>query len=388
MRYRPFGKTGFQVSALSFGCMRLPTTPAGEINEVEATQMLRYAIEHGVNYLDTAYPYHGGSSELFLGKALKDGYRQQVKLATKMPVWKVTSAADFDLLLNEQLVKLQTHSIDFYLLHGLGKARWEFVQKLGVIDWAEKAIADGRIGRLGFSFHDNTAALKAIVDSYDQWAMCQVQYNYMNETEQAGTEGVQYAAARGLAVVVMEPLLGGKLVNPPLSVQQIWDAAPAQRSPIEWAMQWLWNQPQVSSVLSGMSSMPQMMENVANAERAAVDALTADDLALFPKVQEAYKALSPIPCTGCRYCMPCPNGVDIPRNFAVLNDGVMYDKLEASRRGYHWVPRDQTDAILASSCIGCCECEDKCPQAIPISKWMPYIHEVLGEGKPYTGAPV
>lgn len=388
MHYRLFGKTGFQVSALSFGCMRLPTRPTGEINEDEAAEMLRYAIEHGVNYLDTAYPYHGGQSELFLGRALKDGYRQKVKLATKMPVWKVTSAADFDTFLNEQLEKLQTDHIDFYLLHGLGKSRWELVHNLGVTDWAEKAIADGRIGALGFSFHDNTEVLKTIVDSYDHWAMCQVQYNYMNETEQAGTEGVRYAAAKGLAVVVMEPLLGGRLVNPPLSVQHIWDAAPVRRGAVEWAMQWLWNQPEVSTVLSGMSSMAQMVENVANADREAVGALTPAELALFPKIQEAYKALSPVPCTGCRYCMPCPNGVDIPRNFAVLNDGIMYDKLEASRRGYRFIPRDQTEAILASSCISCCECEDKCPQAIPISKWMPYIHEVLGEGKPYQGAPV
>jgi predicted aldo/keto reductase-like oxidoreductase len=388
MQYRPYGKTGFQVSALSFGCMRLPTTGAGEINEEEASRMLSYAIEHGLNYLDTAYGYHGGNSERFLGRALKGGYRQRVRLVTKMPVWKVTNASDFDLLLDEQLEKLQTSHIDFYLLHGLGKPRWEFVQGLGVTDWAEKAIADGRIGALGFSFHDNFEALKAIVDGYDQWAMCQVQYNYMNENEQAGTEGVKYAAARGLAVVVMEPLLGGRLVNPPENVQKLWDTAETPRTAAGWALQWLWNKPEISTVLSGMSSMAQMQENIASAEQALIGSLTSAEIELVSKVCQAYQLLSPVPCTSCRYCLPCPNGVDIPRNFAILNDGIMYGKLDGSRRDYKWIPPGKDETILASACIGCCECESKCPQGIPISKWMPYIHETLAEGKPYTGAPV
>ena len=388
MIYRPFGKTGFQVSALSFGCMRLPTKEKGEVDEAEATRMLHYAIDHGLNYVDTAYPYHGGNSERFLGRALKGGYRERIKLATKQPGWMIKTAADFDRILDEQLERLQTSQIDFYLLHGLGKKRWDFLRDLGVIPWAEKAILDGRINHLGFSFHDNVEAFKAIVDGYDHWAMCQVQYNYMNITDQAGTEGVQYAAAKGLAVVVMEPLLGGKLVNPPEAVQKLWATAETKRGAAEWALQWLWNQPEVSSVLSGMSTMPQMEENIASADHAAIGSLTAADQELFNKVREAYKSLSPVPCTSCRYCMPCPNGVDIPRNFAVLNDGVMYGNLEAARHGYHFIPRDQTEAILASSCISCGDCEELCPQGILISKWMPYIHEVLGEGKPYTGAPV
>ena len=203
MKYRNFGKLDFQVSALGFGCMRLPTVgdDASDIDEPEATRMLRYAIDQGVNYVDTAYPYHGGHSERFLGRALQDGYREKVKLATKLPCWAVTGPDDFDLLLNEQLEKLQADYVDFYLLHGLRVGRWIKVRDFGVLDWAEGALADGRIRHLAFSFHDETEVLKEIIDAYDRWSMCQVQYNYMDVENQAGTEGVRYAASKGLALV-------------------------------------------------------------------------------------------------------------------------------------------------------------------------------------------
>jgi predicted aldo/keto reductase-like oxidoreductase len=383
MKYRRFGKLDWQGSALGFGCMRLPTTGKSEdIDEPEATRMLRYAIDHGVNYVDTAYGYHGGNSERVVGRALKDGYREKVRLATKLPCWLVKAAEDFDRLLNEQLEKLQTDHIDFYLLHALGKDGWHKMRDLGVREWAGKPLGDGRVRYLGFSFHDDFEAFKEIVDDYD-WTFCQIQYNYIDIENQAGTKGLKYAVSKGLAVVIMEPLLGSRLVNPPQPIQALWDAAPTKRSPADWALQWLWNQPEVSVVLSGMSTMAQVEENVASAGRSEVNSLTAAELALIDQVRVKYSELCPIPCTRCGYCMPCPNGVDIPRNLEVYNAGVMYESPDWARNEYNnWIPQE----ARASACIQCRECEEKCPQHILISEWMPIVHEVLGEGKPYVCA--
>jgi predicted aldo/keto reductase-like oxidoreductase len=382
MQYRKFGKLNWQVSALGFGCMRLPTLgAAADIDEPEATRMLYTAIDQGVNYVDTAYPYHGGNSELVVGRALKaDGYRAKVRLATKMPVWKAEAYEDFDKLLNEQLAKLQTDHIDFYLLHALNKDRWLKMRDLDVTRWAESALADGRIDYLGFSFHDNYETFQEIIDAYDGWTFCQIQHNYMDIEKQAGTRGLRYAAAKGLAVVIMEPLLGGRLVNPPQPIEAQWNTAANRRTPADWALQWLWNQPEVSVVLSGMSAMEQVEGNLASAAASGVGTLAAEELALIDKVRALYHDLSPIPCTRCEYCMPCPNGVDIPRNFEIYNAGKMYDKVESARGDYSmWVPQPQR----ASECIACLACEPLCPQSIPISRWMPIVHGVLGEGKPY-----
>jgi hypothetical protein len=362
--------------------MRLPIKDgiAANIDEPEATRMLHYAIDQGVNYLDTAYPYHGGNSESFLGRALKDGYREKIRLATKLPCWKIETTEDFDKVLNEQLQKLQTAHVDFYLLHGLNRERWDKMRDLGVLERAEQAIADGRIGYLGFSFHDKYPVFQEIVDAHN-WTFCQIQHNYMDIENQAGTKGLQYAASKGLAVVVMEPLLGGKLVNPPAPVQEIWDTAAGKRAPADWALQWLWNQPEVSVVLSGMSTLEQVEQNVSSATTARVNALTAQELALFDQVRAQYNDLSPIPCTTCEYCLPCPNGVAIPRVFAAYNEGMMYDQPDVARRAYkQWIPTENQ----ASACLECVECEDKCPQNIPISEWMPIVHEVLSDGKPYV----
>ncbi|MEA3339344.1 MAG: aldo/keto reductase [Chloroflexota bacterium] len=381
MQYRTFGKLDWKVSALGFGCMRFPITGKPEdIDEPEATRMLRYAIDRGVNYVDTAYPYHGGNSERLVGQALKDGYREKVRLATKLPCWKVETFEDFDKYLDEQLQKLQADHIDFYLLHALNEKNWHKVRDLSVLEWAETASADGRIGCLGFSFHDQYAVFQEIVDAYD-WTFCQIQYNYMDVENQAGVKGLQYAASKGLAVVIMEPLLGGKLVDPPDSIQALWDATAKKRTPAGWALQWLWNQPEVSVVLSGMSTMEQVEENVASACASAISALTPEELALIEQVGEKYREFSPIPCTKCGYCMPCPNGVDIPRNFEVYNQGAMYEKPDQSREAYNvWIPEEQR----ASACIQCAECEEKCPQNIPISELMERVHAALGEGQPYS----
>jgi hypothetical protein len=378
MHYRRFGELDWKASALGFGCMRLPTENGKEdIDEAQATEMLRYAIDNGVNYVDTAYPYHGGNSEPFVGRALQDGYREKVRVATKMPSWKIEGREDFDRYLNEQLERLQTEHVDFYLLHALREDSWHKLRNLDVLDWAEGAIEDGRVGHLGFSFHDDYEVFKEIVDAYD-WTFCQIQYNYMDLENQAGTRGLKYAASRGLAVVIMEPLLGGKLVDPPESVQEIWNQSPTTRSPADWALQWLWHQPEVSVVLSGMSTMDHVVENVTSADRSRTGILTADELTIIERVREKYEELCPIPCTQCGYCMPCPNELDIPRNFEIYNQLAIYDADEWAQ----WAYDELAEEKRASSCIACLECEDKCPQAIPISDWMVHVHEVLGEGAP------
>jgi predicted aldo/keto reductase-like oxidoreductase len=377
MQYRRFGKLDWKVSALGFGAMRLPVIDNDQANvdEPEAIRMIRYAIDHGVNYLDTAYPYHGGNSERIVGRALKDGYREKMKLATKLPARMCESADDFDRFFNEQMERLDTGKIDFYLLHGLNGRSWPKVRDLGVLQWAEKKMAAGQFDHLGYSFHDDLDVFKEIVDAYD-WTMCQVQYNYMDIETQAGRKGVEYAANKGLAVVVMEPLRGGKLGKQPEPVMKVWDSASHKRSPAEWALLWVLDQPEISVALSGMSTMEQVVENVQVASRSAPGMLTDEELALYDRVREAYQGLSPIPCTACGYCMPCPNGVDIPRNFQIYNDAVMYDDMRIGRFYYRGGRIEEEQR--ADQCIECGDCLDACPQEIPIPDWLKKVHEELG----------
>ncbi len=389
MQYRTFGRLDWRPSALGFGAMRLPTIggdPA-RIDEAEAARMLRYAIDRGVNYVDTAYSYHSGTGEAFVGRALRDGYREKVRLATKLPSWLVQTADDFDRFLDEQLERLQTDVIDFYLLHTLDRERWRALRNLGVLGWAERAMADGRFRYLGFSFHDAYDAFQEIVGAYDGWTFCQIQYNYMDIDHQAGTRGLRYAAERGLAVVVMEPLRGGMLAqNIPPAVQAVWDSAEGSgfqtrpyRTPADWALQWLWNQPEVSLVLSGMSTMQQVEENLASAERSGVGTLTAEELALITRVREKYLELCPIPCTDCRYCQPCPNGVAISRIFAIYNDAIMYNATDRARMSYHQFLREEE---RADCCLQCGECEAACPQGIKIMEWLKQVDAYLAAEAP------
>ena len=370
MKYRPFGRAGWDVSALGFGCMRLPIKggPA-DIDEPLAIRMIRRGIDAGVNYVDTAYPYHAKMSEPLVGKALRDGYRDKVKIATKLPIWLLNEAADCDRIFDEQLAKLQTDRIDCYLLHSLGRQTWDKAKRLGVLEWAARQKERGRIGWIGFSFHDEPSAFMEILDGWDQWTFCQIQYNYMNETTQAGTRGLKAAAKKGLAVVIMEPLLGGSLANPPPAVRGIWDAAAQTRSPVEWALQWLWDKPEVSVVLSGMTAMEQVEENLAVVDRSRVGALTKKDAELVARVAEAYQTLRPVPCTQCKYCMPCPSGVDIPRNLDLYNNMVMYNWPHTARGSYMFMK----EAERASACTECLECEEKCPQQIVVHDWMKRI---------------
>ena len=379
MKYRRFGRLDWEVSALGFGAMRLPVidNDPSRINEPEAIKMIRYAFDHGVNYIDTAWLYHSGNSEGVVGRALNKGYREKVKLATKLPARIVQTADDFDRFLNEQLTRLQTDHIDFYLLHGLNKASWPKLRDLDVFNWAESAISDGRIGYLGFSFHDEYEVFKEIIDAYDRWTLCQIQYNFMDTEYQAGSKGLRYAAEKGLAVVIMEPIRGGQLANKlPEDVVRLWEAAPKRQSPAEWALQWVWNQPEVSTVLSGMTLMAHVIENVAAADRSGPNVLTDDDLSLIDQVKEEYRKRSLIPCTNCRYCLPCPNSVNIPGIFGLYNDAMTFDDLRRARFLY---PIRIEEDERAGHCIECKECEELCPQEIAISEWIKKARELLEE---------
>jgi predicted aldo/keto reductase-like oxidoreductase len=378
MQYRKFGKLDWKVSALGFGCMRLPVIGQDQsrIDEPLAIRMMRYAIDNGVKYLDTAYMYHMGNSERVLGRALKDGYREKVRIATKLPAMAVTKPEDFDRILNDQIEKLQIDKVDFYLLHGLNKASWVKLRDMDVLNWAERQMAQGKIGRLGFSFHDKYPVFKEIVDAYDNWVLSQVQYNYMDISNQAGRRGVEYAAGKGLAVVVMEPLRGGKLSKePPPAVAKVWAKAYREMKPVEWGLQWVWNQPEISVALSGMSTMEQVVENVAIAGRSGPGTLNDKDLVLIDRVRKAYRGLTPIPCTDCKYCQPCPHGVDIPRVFQFYNDAVIYDDFATARRMYNgpfFKPESRAD-----KCEECNECLEKCPQHIQIPDWLKKAHAAL-----------
>jgi len=383
MQYRKFGKLDAQVSVLGFGCMRLPTRdgiPQSEnIDEAATIRMIRHAVDSGVNYVDTAYPYHNGRSEVVTGKALRDGYRAKVMLATKSPLWQIAEPADFDTCLDEQLGRLETDHIDFYLLHGLGTDRWErIVLKHSLIERAEAAVRDGRIGHIGFSFHDKLDAFQGIVDGYDGWSMCQIQYNYMDTEYQAGTAGLKYAAAKGLGVVVMEPLRGGRLASPPPAVADVFRASDPDWSPAEWALQWVWDQAEVSSVLSGMKAMREVEENLRAADRSRIGSLDARSLELIERARVAFLERALIPCTQCGYCRPCPSGVDIPKNIELYNDCLVYDDPAIPRTTYaRFVPEGER----AGACTGCRECEAKYPQGIAISECMPEVHTVLGKNQ-------
>ena len=375
MKYRKLGKLDWEVSVLGFGAMRLPLAGKGEgdVDEAESIRMIRYAIDHGVNYVDTAYPYHEGHSEGVVGNALKDGYREKVKVATKLPVWKVESAEDFDRYLNEQLERLQMEKIDFYLLHGLNGRSWPKVRDLGVIRWAEGAMANRRFDHLSFSFHDNFETFKQIVDDYDNWTFVQIQYNYMDIEYQAGRQGVEYATGKGLPIVVMEPIRGGQLAKPRGQAAELLESAAKKRSPAAWALLWVWNHPEVSVALSGMSNMEQVVENVALADSARPGILSPEELAVIDRVREAYRGLAPIPCTDCRYCIPCSSGVRIPIIFEIYNDAVIYEDPREAR----WIYPQLKEEQRADRCNKCGECMEVCPQGIDIPGWLEKVHAFL-----------
>ncbi|MEN6517374.1 MAG: aldo/keto reductase [Methanospirillum sp.] len=379
MQYRRVPKNGDQLSALGFDAMRLPTR-RGRIDEERAAAQIRGAIDRGVNYIDTAVPYHGGESERFLGRALQDGYRERVKLATKLPPWSVKTREDMDRILDVQLKKLRTDRIDYYLLHSLEAGHWKRLRDLGVLDFLDAALASGRIRNAGFSFHGDVRTFREIIDAYD-WTFCQIQYNFLDETNQAGTEGLRLAASRGIAVMVMEPLRGGMLGGKlPAEVEETYRRTGLDRSGAAWALRWVWNHPEVTVVLSGMNDERHIAENLATCEDALPGAMTPDELATVEAVAASYRRLMKVGCTGCSYCMPCPAGVNIPQCFSLYNALAMGDSRLFTRGIYGMslmggMAGERADASL---CRDCGKCAKVCPQGIAIPDELKKVGRALG----------
>jgi hypothetical protein len=356
----------------------------GRIDEERATLQVRHAIDHGVNYIDTAWPYHGGESEPFVGRALAGGYRERVKLATKLPAWLVKNRADMECFLDAQLQKLATPRIDYYLVHSVDGDTWDRVAALGVAEFLDRAKADGRIVNAGFSFHGIREDFKRIVDAYP-WEFCQIQYNYLDEEHQAGTEGLKYAGSKGLGVVVMEPLRGGALASSPQppAISALWREAEQHRSPAEWALRWVWNHAEVTVALSGMNDEAQVEENLRIAGDARPGRLTTAEVDLIGRVGRKYREIMKVGCTGCGYCQPCPSGVDIPSSFDLLNAAHTFGKSEEA--GFLYVVR--AGGVLsgrpayASLCSRCMDCVQKCPQHLEIPDLLEQVaREFEGEG--------
>jgi predicted aldo/keto reductase-like oxidoreductase len=372
--YRNFGKTNEKVSVLGFGAMRLPAmeNDPTKIDENEAIKMIRYSIDQGVNFIDTAYPYggfdmyQGGQSEPIVAKALKDGYREKVKISTKLPSWLIETREDMDKYLNEQLERLKTDSIDFYMVHGITKTYWKKLKELGFEEFLNQAIDDGKIKYAGFSFHDRVELFKEVVDHYN-WSFCLIQYNYLDDNYQAGKEGLEYAFNKGLGVATMEPLRGGQIASTvPKDVEDIFNQADIKRTPAEWALRWVWNHPEVSVVLSGMNTMDDVRENLQIASQAQPNSLTSKELEIVDQTKAIFKEKLEIGCTGCGYCLPCPEGVNIPENFAKYNDYRLFGTPETKERFKFGYEMSLLNGEKASACTECGQCEEHCTQEIPI----------------------
>ena len=381
MHYRSVPKTKDRLSALGFGCMRLPVTQDRKIDQPRAVAQIRHAIDQGVNYLDTAWPYHSGESEVLVGRALADGYREKVKIATKLPSWMVESREQMDGFLNQQLERLNTDVIDYYLVHNLNGRVWQQLKELKVLEFLDQAKKYGRIINAGFSFHGHIDDFKEIVDDYP-WEICQIQYNYLDEFHQAGTQGLEYAASKNLGVIIMEPLRGGNLglPEPPTPVADIWAESPTVRTPVEWALRWVWNRPEVTVVLSGMNEEAHVKENLAIADQALPHSLTPEELGLVSRASAAYKALMKVGCTGCEYCQPCPEDVNISSAFEVLNKLALFKNEDEAK--FMYAVRcggifSGTGYGFASQCVQCGQCLDKCPQGIDIPQALEWAVEDL-----------
>ena len=365
MLYREYGNTKEQVSLLGFGCMRFPQSD-GKIDEEQSTEMLKYAIDNGVNYIDTAYPYHDKESEPFVGKFLKENnLRDKIKLATKLPIWVVKSKDDMYKYFNRQLERLQTDYIDFYLVHALDKGHWERLKALGLFEFLDEIKASGKVKHIGFSFHDSINVFKEIVDGYD-WEFCQIQYNYLDEDYQAGLEGLLYARNKGLGMAIMEPLRGGKLAgNMSDDLLEIIDDSKVGKNPVELAFQFIYDKEEVDVVLSGMSNLEQVKDNIRIAnELGNENSLTKDERELITNLSDMIKNKTKVVCTDCKYCMPCPMGVNIPKCFEILNNSAMFNDTCGAKSSYNNFVI--SNGQQASKCVQCRQCEDSCPQNIKI----------------------
>ena len=372
MKYRINPKNNEKISLLGFGAMRLPTQANGQIDVDETVRIMRYAIDNGVNYLDTAYLYHGGTSENAVAQVVKDGYREKVTIATKLPLFMINKPEDMMTLLQTQLDRLEIDYIDYYLAHGIKEVSTGIMEKYDVAGFMKKMKEEGKIRNMGFSYHGETSELfKEIIDSAD-WDFCQIQFNYMDAEFQAGVEGLKYAASKGIPVVIMEPLRGGKLTEAiPESIQAMWDNYPVKRTPAEWAFRWVANFPEVTTILSGMGSMEQVVENVKVFTEIDDNCLNEDELELISKVEAEYNRLIPYGCTSCKYCIPCPAEIDIPEIVSLRNEASMYGAMN-NIKGYY----SNILKVKASACLDCKACEEQCPQHLPISQIMKETAEI------------
>ncbi len=372
MKYRKLA--GEDVSVLGFGLMRLPVIDgdAGKIDKEKTYEMMKYAIDNGITYFDTAYVYHNEKSEVIAGEILEEhGLRDKIKIATKLPTWHVKCEEDVTRMLDEQLARLRTDHIDFYLCHALDKNRFDnIIMKYNVLPQLEKAKAEGKIRHIGFSFHDDCETFKRILDSYEGWEFCQIQLNYINTDYQAGLEGLEYAAKeKGIGVIIMEPLYGGKLADPSA---QIIKELPAGKTPVESAFDFLWNRPEVRITLSGMGTMQQVRDNIEYASRAEVGMMNNDDLEALKKAKHVFETMALVPCTKCAYCMPCPFGVDIPAVYEAYNK-IPVAGLDKAKKIYAEIDGK------ADKCKKCGACQRVCPQNIMTPVLMAQISEKLGE---------
>lgn len=372
MQKMKFPGTDIVASRLGMGCMRLPVDDDHQINRPEAIRLIRDAIDGGVTYIDTAYTYHNRDSERLVGEALKDGYRERVTLVTKLPCWMVEKTEDMERILDEQLEKLQTDHVDFYLLHSLDWEKYQKMRDLGAREFLDRMVEKGKIRYPAFSFHDDAEAFRKIVTDYP-WKMAQVQMNLLDEFNQATLKNVyEYAEARGIGVVVMEPLRGGALArNVPQEIAEIYDQAPVKRSPVEWAFRWLYDKTPFITILSGMSNEEQLRDNLRIFDQAEVGSMSEEEKDMLTKVRLAYEARVRVGCTGCEYCMPCPRGVKIPNIFRSLDNAAMFDTLDGFQKRYaEMIEKGEA----ANQCVRCGLCEKQCPQHISIREKLAEIH--------------
>ena len=382
MLYNELGKSGLEVSRLGFGTMRLPTKGSNDnIDETEASKMLEYGIENGINIIDTAYPYHSetlegsGNSERFVGKFLKENsLRDEVLISTKSPSWAIEEKSDFDMYLDEQLEKLQTDYIDIYLLHSLTVPDWEKVKNLDVLDFLDEALSSGKVGHVGFSSHIEVDYLIEIIDEYPKWEVVLTQMNYLDEYYQSGIMGLDYLKQENIGSMVMEPLRGGRLVNNiPQEVQKLWDMAETRRTPVEWAFQYLYNRDDVDCVLSGMNSLDQVKQNIQIAS--TIDEISQNDQEIIREVARTYRTFLGNRCTRCGYCMPCPHGVDIINCLTEYNIAHMMGDPKASAMQYFTLIDDDS---RADSCVDCKECIPFCTQMLDIPAELQKVYEYFG----------
>ena len=383
MLYRQLGKTKEKVSILGFGAMRLPTIKNNaDVDEEETFRMLDYGITHGINLIDTAYPYHGkklgdrGKSEAVIGRFLdENSYRDDVLISTKSPSWLIEKESEFEYYLNQQLKSLKTDYADIYLLHSLTEREWKKVHELNVLDFLDDCLESGMVKHVGFSAHTEIDYVIEIIDEYPKWEVVLTQMNYLDEYYQSGVMGLDYLKGQNIGSMVMEPLRGGRLVeNIPESVQNLWNQAEVKRTPLQWAFQYLFNRDDVDCVLSGMSSLEQVKENVEIAS--AIDKISDYDQELIREVAREYRSFIGNECTRCGYCMPCPHGVDIINCFAEYNIAHMMNNPKASAMQYFSLIGDES---RADSCIRCMECENICPQMLNIPEELEKVSEYFGD---------